>query len=177
MEEQRMVINLHGVTGMNIKLNVSTIASQLVYGSKPRIPYDRIVTYKEMQDYVKRALSIAFGQYIHGLEYGRNKDKFSRTYRSKNGAIYNILAIPDSVLLPLITEEKCTFNSYKMRDLTGEIQLQLEGYVCDAKLGILKLRQIPHNKLIRHIVSFDEASAINLIERYITQTLLPYLVR
>lgn len=100
---------------MKIDLNVSTIARQLVYGSKPRIPYDKIVTYKEMQDYVKRALSITFGQYIHGLEYGKNKDKFSRIYQSNNGVNYNITAVPDSISGSLITEEKCTFNSYKTR--------------------------------------------------------------
>ncbi|MGH9923317.1 MAG: hypothetical protein ACRD38_11255 [Nitrososphaerales archaeon] len=160
---------------MKIDLNVSVIARQLVYGSKPRIPYDRLVTCKEMQDYVTRALSIAFGQYIHGLEYGRSKQKFSRTYPTRNGVNCNIIAIPDSISPSLLTEEKCTFNFYKTKDLTGEIQLQLEGYVCDARLGILKIRHIQDNTLIRHIISLDESSAINLIERYIEQTLLPYL--
>lgn len=154
---------------------MSQIARELVYGSRPRTPNDKLVTYKEMQDYVTRALSIAFGQYIHGLEYGRSRDKFSRLYRSKNGVNCNVIAVPDGISLPLITEEKCTFNSYKTRDLTGEIQLRLEGYVCDASLGILKVRRIHDNTVTRHIISLNEQTTIDLIERYIGQTLLPYL--
>ncbi len=160
---------------MNIRLNVSTIASQLVYGSKPRIPDDKIVTYKEMQDYVDNKISIAFGRYIHGLDNYGAFSKFTRTYQSKNGVNYNIVAIPDSISPSFITEEKSTFNSYKTRDLTGEIQLQLEGYVCNARLGILKIRHIHDNTITTYVVSLDELSATSLMERYIEQTLLPYL--
>ncbi len=176
MEKERLVITPNGVTFMNIKLNVSTIARQLVYGSKPRVPEDSSVTYKEMQDYVARTLSMAFGQYIHGLQYGRSKNKFNRIYQSKNGLNYKIVAIPDSISPSFITEEKCTFNSYKTKDPTGEIQLQLEGYVCNAKLGILKVRRIHDNIITRHVISLDEPTAVNLIERHLSRTLLPYIL-
>lgn len=163
------------MTPSYLKLNVSNIARELVYGSKPRIPDDKVVTYGEMRSYVNQALSIAFGKYIHGLAYGRSKDKFNRTYQSKKGINYNITAVPDSISLPLITEEKCTFNYYKTRDLVGDIQLQLEGYVCNAKLGILKIRHIQNNTILRHVITLDELMATHLIEKYIEQTLLPYL--
>ncbi len=160
---------------MQIKLNVSSIARQLAYGSNPRIPSDKLVTYDDMREYVGRALSIAFGQYIHGLEYGRSKSKFSRIYQSRNGVNCNITAIPDGISPTFITEEKCTFNSYKTRDATGEIQLRLEGYVCNSRLGILKVRRIPDNRVTRHVIRLDESVAVDLIERYLSHTLLPYL--
>ncbi len=156
-------------------LNVSKLARQLVYGSRPRVPGDRLVTHKEMEDYVAQAIAIAFGQYIHGLHYGRSEDKFSHVYESKNGVKYVITAIPDSISPYLITEEKCTFNFYKKKDRTGEIQLQLGGYVCNTNLGILKVRNIHNNRITRHVISLDPLIAVNLIERYIRQTLLTYL--
>jgi hypothetical protein len=155
-------------------LNVSKIANQLVYGSRPRIPFDKVITYKEMQDYVTRALSIAFGQYIHGLGYGKNKCKFHRFYKSKCGINCKMIAIPDYISPHLITEEKCTF-SWNNRNPVGEIQLQLEGYVCRAGKGILKIRHIPDNAVVRRVISLEEPTAISLIEGFIGETLLPYI--
>ncbi|MGH9910313.1 MAG: hypothetical protein ACRD32_06695 [Nitrososphaerales archaeon] len=103
-------------------------------------------------------------------------NKFSRIYQSKNRVKCNITAIPDSRSSALITEEKCTFNSYKTRDLTGSLQLQLEGYVCNARLGILKVRHIHDNTITTHVISLDEPTAVNLIERYLSRTLLPYIL-
>lgn len=170
-----MVVITNKPFAINTKLTVSDIARQLVYGTEPRIPQDRVLTYKEMQDYVKKAIAIAFGQYIHGIEYGRNKDKFSRIHQPKNGIRYSIVAKPDHVFSSIAVEEKCTFNPYKTRDLAGEIQLQLEGYVCNAKVGVLKIRHISTNAITSYAIGLNEDSAINLINKYIEQTLLPYL--
>jgi hypothetical protein len=160
----------------HIKLNASKIARELVYRSRPRIPSEKLITYKDMQDYVDNKISIAFGRYIHGLDNYGAFSKFTRTYQSKNGVNYNIVAIPDSISPYFITEEKCTFNSYKTRDLTGEIQLQLEGYVCNARLGILKIRHFRDNTITRYVIGLDEPTAVNLIERYLAKTLLPYIL-
>jgi hypothetical protein len=157
-----------------IKLNVSQVARELVYGSKPRIPDDKLVTYKDMRDYITQTLSMVFGQYIHGLAYGRGEQKFIKTYRSASGVTFTLVAIPDDISSSLLTEEKCTFNSHKKRDRVGENQLQLEGYVCNAKLGTLKIRRIHDNTITRHIITLEESTAVELIERYISQTMLQY---
>lgn len=160
---------------MNIKINASTIARQLVYGSKPRISDDKLVTYRDMQEYVDTRISIAFGRYMHGLDNHGRFNKFTRTYKSSQGSAYIIVANPDTITPVLIEEEKCTFSDSKRKDAVGEIQLQLGGFVCEAKLGILKIKHLGNNTITREIVSINELIAKNVIERYLSQTLLPYL--
>ena len=53
--------------------------------------------------------------------------------------------------------------------------MQLEEYICNARLGILKIRHIPDNTTSKHVINLDVVSGVKLIEKYIRQTLLPYL--
>ncbi len=163
------MLNLNG-----IKLNVSKIARELVYGSRPRIPSDKLVAYKEMQEYVDSQIAIAFGRFIHGLDNHGRFNKFTKTYQSNNGSFYTIVANPDLIIPPLIEEEKCTFNS-KVRDRVGEMQLQLEGFVSGTHLGILKIKHLSSNTTSRKVVRIDYSLVRDLIETYLSQTLLHYM--
>jgi hypothetical protein len=158
----------------DMRLNASNVASQLTYGSRPRMQHDRAVTYEEMQEFVDMKIATAFGTYIHALDNHSSSNKVTKTYRTRNGLTFNLVAVPDGIAPSLITEEKCTFNRYKKTDPTGEIQLQLEGLICGAKLGILKIHHIATNTTTWQVIRLDPLIADNILERYMKQTLLPY---
>jgi hypothetical protein len=126
-----------------------------------------------MQKYVEMKLAMAFGSYVHGLDNHGGFKMFTKTYQSKQGS-YRITANPDLITSNLITEEKCTFNA-RYNDQVGQIQLQLGGFVCDAELGILKIKNLANNTTTSRVHKIDNSVAQEYIEKYLSLTLLPYI--